>query len=80
MPQIIEILSGFDKLNFPAVPKSMIGSVSELLREMGQKVFETKCFVYVLKDESKLVTRNSKGYVCTEFMTRLVILTLGSGR
>ena len=51
-----EILSGFDKILFPAVPKSLIGSRSEVLKEMGHKVFETKCYVFVLKDESKLVT------------------------
>ena len=55
VPQLKEILSGFDNLLFPAVPKSMIGSVSELLGEMGQRVFETKCYAFVLKDESKLV-------------------------
>ena len=52
-----EILYGFDKLLFPAVPKSMIGSVSELLMEMGHRVFETKCYAFVLKDDSKLVTQ-----------------------
>ena len=55
MPQLKEMLAGFDKLLFSAVPKSMIGSVSELLKNMGHRVFETKCFTYVLKDESKLV-------------------------
>ena len=58
MPQLKKILSGFDKLLFPAVPKSMIGSVSELLTEMGHRVFETKCYVFVLQDESKLVTKH----------------------
>ena len=52
-----EILNGFDKLLFPAVPKSMIGSVSELLMEMGHRVFETKCYAFVLKNDSKLVTQ-----------------------
>ena len=56
MPELKEILSGFDKILFPAVPKSLIGSRSEVLKEMGHKVFETKCYVFVLKDESKLVT------------------------
>ena len=55
MPQLKEMLAGFDKLLFSAVPKSMIGSVSELLKDMGHRVFETKCFTYVLRDETKLV-------------------------
>ena len=58
MPQLKEILTGFDKLLFSAVPKSMIGSVSDLLKDMNQRVFETKCYSYVLKDESKLVRQH----------------------
>ena len=55
MPQLKENLSRLENLLFPAVPKSMIEPVSELLREMGHKVYETKCYACVLKDESKLV-------------------------
>ena len=55
MSQLKEMFSGFNRLEFPAVPKSMIGSVSELLKEMGHTVHETKCYTYVLKDVSKLV-------------------------
>ena len=68
-----EILSGFDKILFPAVPKSLIGSRSEVLKEMGHKVFETKCYVFVLKDESKLVTVK---YRVTMVVSNYILLTL----
>ena len=68
MPQLKGILAGFDKLLFPAVPKSMIGSVSDLLKELGHREFETKCYTYVLRDETKLV-----GGQCIPFLTFAII-------
>lgn len=80
MPHLKEILTGFDKLMFPAVPKSMIGSASELLKHMGHRVFDTKCYTYVLKDEAKLVERHYcyfPNFVKTTITTSIVLSYLG---
>ena len=65
MPQLKEMFSGFNRLEFPAVPKSMIESVSDLLKEMDHSIYETKCYTYVLKEvSSKLVYKMyEKSYI-----------------